>query len=126
MESRLKVLVDLAKNRIRIHKTTLKQLNNPDYILLTINPQKESLAIICSDMNDDKAHRVKYDVLSKGKSCEYYSQFLMMKLREMFPSWQDGNKYTLYGSYSAEKNAVVFNMAEAVPIGTDKVMADGK
>ena len=32
------ILVDLAKDRIRIHRVTLNALQNPEYIMLIVNP----------------------------------------------------------------------------------------
>ena len=40
------ILVDLAKDRIRIHRVTLNALQNPEYIMLIVNPVEKSLGIM--------------------------------------------------------------------------------
>ena len=43
------ILVDLKKCRIRIHKSTLHSIGEPDHILLLVNPKERTLAILSSD-----------------------------------------------------------------------------
>ena len=43
------ILIDLKKYRIRIHKNTLRSIGDPNYILLLVNPEEHTLAILRSD-----------------------------------------------------------------------------
>ena len=65
--------IDLKKNRIRIHKRTLHLLGNPEYIQLLVNPDDRTIAIMKGISSDVLAHRVYYDRIKKGQSCELYS-----------------------------------------------------
>ena len=48
--------IDLKKNRIRIHKQTLRLLGNPEYIQLLVNPDIHMIAIRRSVRQDYLAH----------------------------------------------------------------------
>ena len=53
------ILVDLAKDRIRIHRVTLNALQNPEYIMLIVNPVEKSLGIMHGKEGDIGVHKVK-------------------------------------------------------------------
>ena len=43
------IMFDFKKSRIRIHKNTLRALNNPAYVLLLINPIDRLIAVQAND-----------------------------------------------------------------------------
>ncbi len=84
----------MKKKRIRIHKSTLKYLNNPKYIYLLINPSKGHIAIQRCERKRRDAVKINY---SSDKDCEIYSLGLLhqMSLLEDSPIKQATIK--LYG-----------------------------
>ena len=47
-DNRATMTLDLKRNRIRIHKSTLKKLNDPKYIQFLINPEEMLIAFLRS------------------------------------------------------------------------------
>lgn len=115
------ILVDMAKNRIRIHRTALEALQNPEYILLIVNPAEKTLGILPSKLGVPGAHRVKTPSFV-GKNCyELYSAGLTRQLREVCNEWLPAGKYLMEGSFLSEKQVLCFPMSEAEFKGIGKV-----
>ena len=70
------IMFDFKKSRIRIHKNTLRALNNPAYVLLLINPVDRLIAVQANDGTDARAHRV--GIRASKKSYEIYSMALLI------------------------------------------------
>ncbi len=67
----------MKKKRLRIHKMTLRSLNNPSYVYLLINPDKKVLAIQRCDNKKRDAIKIDY---SQEKDCEIYSLGLLEQM----------------------------------------------
>lgn len=110
------ISVDLKKFLIRIHKDTLYSIGNPEYILLLVNPNERSLAVLPSDRFDTKAHHISKSSLVNKKSFELHSTSLVQNLRNLCNNWQDEKAYRIYGEVIPTKDVIRFNMAEAIAI----------
>lgn len=110
MENRPSILVDMRKNRIRIHKNTLHALGTPDFVMLIVNPKKFTLGIKRSMLDDKLALRIRKNTISNG--CELYSKLLMAALRKLCPDWNEKYSYRLEGEVIAEESMAVFSMKE--------------
>jgi hypothetical protein len=108
------IFVDLKKCRIRIHKHTLHSIGDPKYILLLVNPEERTLAIIRSDRTDPRAHYVAVSFIKNNKTFELYSQFLVKSLKDICIDWQDGKSYRLYGEIISNDGIARFHMSDAV------------
>lgn len=109
------ILVDLKKYRIRIHKNTLRSIGTPDYVLLLVNPEERTLAILRSDRSDPRAHHLNMALFENNRSSfEMYSRSLVKKLRDVCSSWQDNQSYRLYGEIIPHEDMARFYMSEAV------------
>ncbi|MBP2656598.1 MAG: hypothetical protein H6Q73_4167 [Firmicutes bacterium] len=108
------ILVDLKKCRIRIHKNTLHSIGNPDNVLLLVNPEEHTLAILCSDRSDPRAHHISWASLAKRKSFELYSSVLVKSLRNVCNDWQDNQSYRIYGEIISNEGVALFHMTESV------------
>jgi len=108
------ILVDLKKYRIRIHKNTLRSIGTPNYVLLLVNPEERTLAILRSDRSDPRAHHITMSSFENNKSFELYSRSLVKKLRDVCSSWQDSQSYRLYGEIIPHEGMARFYMSEAV------------
>ena len=54
------ICIDFKKNRIRIHRNTLRQIGNPEYIQLLVNPDQKMIGIKASCAVEKLAHKVKH------------------------------------------------------------------
>lgn len=112
MMERPSILVDMRKGRIRIHKHTLQMLGDPDFVVLIINPEGQTLGVKCSNIDDKLAHRVHKNV--KKKDCyELYSKSLITALHRLCPDWDDKVSYKLEGTLVGTDTAV-FSMKDYI------------
>ena len=103
------ITLDLKKKRIRIHKHTLQQLNNPQYIQLLVNPSDKIVAIKSANqaLSSDSVHKISGHTMKSSNSIEIYSSFFidqLLKAAEVIPS---SSLLRLTGAvYKSEKAAV--------------------
>lgn len=107
------ILVDLKKYRIRIHKNTLRSIGTPNYVLLLVNPEERTLAILRSDSTDPRAHLIAASFEAK-KAFELYSRSLVKNLHDVCSNWHDNQSYRLYGEIIPNKGIARFYMPDAV------------
>lgn len=109
------ICVDLKRLRIRIHRKTLRAIGNPEYVLLLINPDEVSIALLRGNQSDPKAHRVKAPT-SVGDSFELCSMSLLQKLPLLCDKFKTVGSYRLYGEIIQGGEAVLFRLNEAEKI----------
>lgn len=114
------ILIDLKKRRIRIHENTIRALHNPEYIVLLVHPEERTLAVMCSQPSDKRAHRVPIRAKERCKSYELYSTSLIQNLLALNPEWVDNFSYRMVGQPITNKGMVMFHMSQASPIETVK------
>lgn len=112
------ILFDFKKNRIRIHKNTLKALGFPTYVLLLINPLALLIAVKASDGSDARAHRVMQRI-SSNQSLEIYSTTLFKQLLECSP-WDDQQCYRLFGNRIDSHGIVQFDIRDSRSFSADE------
>lgn len=110
------ISVNLKRPLIRIHKDTLYSIGNPEYILLLVNPNERTLAVLPSDRSDTKAHHISKSSLVNKKSFEIHSKSLVQNLRNLCKHWKDNKVYRMYGETIPGKAVITFNMTEAISI----------
>ena len=103
--------LDLKKKRIRIHKQTLHQLNDPEYIQILVNPDKKIIAIRACEKNALQAHKISYVA---SKDCELYSKGLLAQLAVVSPELTEGNTYRLNGIIHHDRRIAVFYMDQKI------------
>lgn len=106
------IVVDMRKKRIRVHKRTLHALGDPDFVVLIINPEEQTLGIKCSMLDDKLAHRVHKSNMKKKDCYELYSKRLMAALHELCPGWDEKRNYRLEGEVIADEGMAVFSMKD--------------
>ncbi len=109
-----------SKKRIRIHKITLKLLNDPDYVLILINPSEKIVVIKPSDYKDHLALPVKSKGDRKRSDSEVYSKGLFNQLLLVNSDWEQGKSYRIFGEHIPEQNIVVFRMTESEEIDVNR------
>ncbi len=113
------ILVDLKKSRIRIHKNTLRAIGNPGYVLLMVNPENRTLAVLGSDSTDPRAHKITLTAVNQ-KSIELYSRSLVRNLRVLCSEWQNNQSYRLYGEIISNEGVAQFHMDKSVLLNQAK------
>ncbi len=104
------IVIDMKKNRIRIHQKTLHALGDPGFVMLIINPGEHTLGIKCSMQDEKRAHRVRKSTVKK--ECELYSKPLMSALHELCPDWDGRKCYRIEGEIVAGENVAVFSLED--------------
>lgn len=115
-EARPSISVDLRKYRIRIHKKTLHSIGNPEYVLLLVNPEERTLAVLRSSQSDPRAHHIAWASHTDKKSFELYSRSLVESLRDVCHNWKDNQSYRLYGEIIPNEGIARFDMPGALQL----------
>ena len=70
--------LDPARNRIRIHRQTIRLLKNPAYVQFLVNPEELYIAVLGSDkpISGGTANKVRMSNTSQ-QSIEFYSTILI-------------------------------------------------
>lgn len=105
------IVLDMKKKRIRIHKVTLKSLDNPEYIQLLINPEEQILVLLSGSKSDHLAHKVNYEKL-KNNCCELYSLDLIRAINTVVPQLNQKTSYRFTGDLVAKHNLVRFALTD--------------
>ena len=113
------ILIDIKKNRIRIHKKTIHALGDPKYVLLLVNPKEATVGVLCSG-RERNAHRIPQATMDSKQCYEIYSTTLMHALREVCPNFHGSDSYRMFGEILPEKGIAVFTMSNAVLRGDEK------
>lgn len=104
--------VDTKKYGIRIHKALFRQLGEPKYIQLLVNPVEGIVAIqtVEKEMSGGQSHRIIGKRMQSESSYEIYSRPFIRKLREVEPNIEDGCAYRLSGSMILPLKTAVFSL----------------
>jgi len=114
-DNRVSMLVDLKKYRLRIHKSSLHLLGNPEYIQLLVNPDDMAVAIMSRDMPGEQTLKINWDKL-KSADCELYSRLLTLRLCEAFGCMKEGRSYRFTGYIIPQERIAYFPLKEMQPI----------
>lgn len=114
------VCIDLKKNRVRIHRKTIHQMNDPEYIELLVNPVKGSF-IIRTAPDRKNSHRVKVGRIIDDKKCyELYSREFIREIQKVDRNLKSFGSYRIDGCLSADRSAARFILQDAELIDSGK------
>ena len=99
------ITLDMKKNRMRIHKNTMKTLDYPDYIYILVNPGTKKIVITKAKQSDKDAIHIPKGVRSY---CDIYSTELMEKISELNENITINVSYRLSGE--ERKDHVIFDI----------------
>lgn len=104
--------VDTKKYGIRIHKPLFRQLGEPRYIQLLVNPKEGVVAVqtVEKEMPGGESHRIAQKRMQSEHSYEIYSRSFIRKLREVEPGIEDGGAYRLAGRFIPSHKTAVFSL----------------
>ena len=106
------VLIDAMRGRIRFHRELLSSLDDPQYILLMIDPAQRSLIVTPCKDGTPCAHKLQW---SSNSVCEIYSRSLIRRF-SMLTGLQAGQSYRFIGKSFSDKQAVVFDLSSTVQV----------
>jgi len=109
-------VIDMKRNRIRIHKITLHMLGDPDFVQLLVNPQTRMVAIKCSVPSDYLSQKINWKQISGKQCCELYSKYLMESLHDVCFNWDRERAYKIAGQLVAKEGLAEFCMDNSILI----------
>lgn len=115
------IVIDSKNSRIRIHRSTLHLLGDPEYIQLLVNPERLILAIL-PGRELKTANAVRWDKIAESKSCELYSKIFIRQLGRICPNWKENGKYRLYGICISERLLIQFELSCAEEVGKEVML----
>lgn len=110
------LVIDMKRNRIRIHKITLHLLGDPDFVQLLVNPKTRMVAIKCSASNDYLSQKIKWKQISGKQCCELYSKYLMESLHDVCFDWDRDRAYKIAGQLIVSEKLAEFSMDNSIII----------
>ncbi len=105
--------IDLKKNRLRIHKSTLRLLGSPEFVKLLFSTERNAIGVIGSKSEIPKAEeiRVIYDKPHDSGTFDIYSKYLLSVIRTAFGGLDKTGLYRLKGYPVPEEGGVYFPLS---------------
>jgi len=104
--------IDLKKYRIRIHKSTLRSLGDPQYIQLLVNPENMMVAIrsVTCDSSHAQTHKISHCPEGSDSSVELYSRSFISRLCTVVSDLRSGETYRMNGEVLPSQNLAAFSL----------------
>ncbi len=105
--------IDLKKNRLRIHKSTLHLMGSPEFVKLLFSRERNAVGVIGIYTEIPKAEeiRVIYDKPNAAGTFDIYSKYLVSVIRLAFSGLDQTGLYRLKGYPVPEENGVYFPLS---------------
>lgn len=110
------ISIDIENAVILIHKSSLRLIGEPEYIQVLVNPNEKTIAVCRSFEKDHLAHRVDFKSIVGKRSYKLYSRNLTDSLHTIYPNWNSGKTYRIYGNYIPALNVIKFCLKNSVAI----------
>lgn len=111
--------LDPFRNRIRIHKKTIRRLGSPAYVQFLVNPEELYIAVLGSDkpMIGGTANKVRLSSVSfhTNQSVEFYSSTLLSNLSEIVGGFDLRFNYHLTGEIDSVNRVAYFSLQTVKP-----------
>lgn len=111
--------IDFRRNRIRVHKKTLRLLGSPDYVQLLVNPADGVIALRRLEHPEPQYFKVNWDGLLKRNCFDIHSVSFVQKLRQCCKDLPQDKTYRIKGKYIAAYEIARFCLKDAEPVHTD-------
>ena len=109
--SKTTIGMDVARNRIRINRSTLRAIGNPPFVQLLVNPESRVVAIRAADKDEarEQTYRIPRSIANTDNPAVITSQSFMALLKEAFPSLSPENSYQLSGIIVPSERITLFS-----------------
>lgn len=116
-DRRITMAIDLKKNRLRIHRSTLRLLGFPPFIKLLFSPEHNAIAVICcqeTEIPKINEVRVTYDPRDNTHTFDIYSKDLVSVIRIAFKGLDRTGLYRLKGYTVPKEHGVYFPLSTMI------------
>ena len=117
------LVVDFKYNVLRIHRSTLDALGNPDYFEILVSPKKGRIAIRAQKTRTPTAQKVSLQSLTLQRSIQLYSTVLTRELLSINPAWENEQIYRMEGALVDSEKLVIFDSLRSELIHSDEYAA---
>ena len=109
-QSQALLTLDPLRNRIRIHRQTIRLLGNPAYVQFLVNPEELYIAVLGSDkpISGGTANKVRLSDTTQ-QSVEFYSSILLNNFSEMVGGFDLRFNYQLTGEIDPVNRVAYFS-----------------
>lgn len=104
------VTIDLKQYRIRVHKSALHQIGDPEYIQLMIKPSEGVMAIRAAEKDSaaDQTYTIHWRDLNAHDSVVLHGRSFIERLLHATDQLQRGAVYRIYGAAVPESKVIIF------------------
>lgn len=122
-ETRITMSIDLKKNRLRVHKQTLKVLGFPFFVQLLFSPRRNAIVILRCEKQTPSGQEipVQFDKPDSSGTFDIYCKELITRIRMEFSGLSQRGLYHLSGFPLAEENGVCFPLRTLHRVETTNV-----
>lgn len=103
------ITVDIGRHRLRIHRSTLRRLDNPSYVRILVNPKEKGIVVEGCSEGTVGAHKL-IQARDKKFSMEVYSSSLIDEISNC-AGYNQYRTVKLLGLQIRGQSAVFFRMA---------------
>ncbi len=109
--------IDLKKNRIRVHKNSLRAMGDPLYIRLLFSTSSEAIVILKRDKAVPNGQEIKvlFDKPDSSGCFDIYSKELIMRIQNQFSGLNKKRLYNLKGFLIPGGGGVYFPLSSLTP-----------
>lgn len=109
----ISMMLDMKRNRIRIHKPAIHLLGNPKLIQLLFDPEDMVVAIVCPEAEVPGGQEIRINPRGlKSRNCfEFCSRMFLRKLRAVHGNLDENCSYRLTGQIIPELRAAQFPLS---------------
>ena len=104
------ITVDRGRHRLRIHRSTLRRLDNPSFVRLLVNPEEKGIVVERCSASETGAFRL-IGESERKHSMEVYSPTLVEEISRC-GGFDQYKTVKLFGRQIRGQNAVFFRMDE--------------
>ena len=112
-QTNVALTLDLKKQRMRIHKETLRQVGYPDYVQLLVNPEQKTIVMRACEESACQAHKV---ILEKNVDCELYSKEFLRRLKTVDSNLKGDTSFLIAGKTDPSRRLAIFRLKDIHPL----------
>ncbi len=116
-EAKLTMSIDLKKNRLRVHKQTLRVLDSPLFVQLLFSAKHNAIVVLKCEKQTAGGQEIPviYDKPTSAGTFDIYSKELITRIRNEFRGLNRQGLYHLSGYPVTEENGVCFPLSTLSP-----------
>ena len=122
--------IDPKKRRLRLYRSALHKLGEPDYVQFLVSPRQGMLIVKIPEIIDATAHKIYWTKLEDNdQCCEFYSKKFIERLYDelVVLSRNDSHSLRVKGKFFPDETMLVFDLFYAEPIsGEAEAVEDSK